>query len=127
MLVAEVKASVLSFSSSSVDVLSPKPVPRTSASSWTSGLGLFLRASERCFPTAPASLNESKKPRSAGETSSADPGPPFCSVSHSCSVKSALLAMGDLLYGFVEAEVTAEGAFVVQHHRAVPPALVVRG
>src|SRR5436190_902475 len=64
-----------------------------SASSRTSSLEPRFLASATCLPSAPASLKESKKPRSLSDTSSPAPVTPFCNDSHSCSVKSAFLAM----------------------------------
>src|SRR5215216_2743705 len=126
MLVAAFNASVVSRSTSSGDVRSPNPVPRICASSWISGLALFFRASERCLPTAPASLKLSKNPRSASETSNADPVTPFCSVSHSGSVKSALPAMVASVRLIPASVSELEVSLVVEHCRPVRPALAVR-
>jgi hypothetical protein len=73
--------------------VSPKPVPRVSASRRTRGLSEFLRASARCFPIAPASLNVSKKPRSLTATKSPAPVAPRCRVSISESVSASVATL----------------------------------
>src|SRR5215211_4788845 len=85
-------ASSVPRSTSSGDALRPNPLLRVSPSSRTSSLVLFLRASARCFASAPASLKVSKKLRSLSATSIPAPVTPLCNVSHSCSLTLVLSA-----------------------------------
>ena len=71
------KSLVFEYIAESGDEVTPKPVPRTSASSRTSSLVLLCFAAATCFASAPASLNESKKLLSLNDTSSPAPRTPL--------------------------------------------------
>jgi hypothetical protein len=55
------------------------------------GLSELDRAAATCLESAPASLNESKNPRSLTETSRPAPIAPLCRVSISSSVNVSLM------------------------------------
>src|SRR5262245_11610600 len=92
-VLAVCSAATVSVSTLSGEDESPNPVPCTAATSRMSSLELLPLASARCLASAPASLNVSKKLRSLSETSKPLPTTPLCSASHSCSVKSAFVAI----------------------------------
>src|SRR5205814_5543513 len=79
------------------EAVKPNPLPCVEASSRMSSLLLFSCSSPRYFARAPASPNVSVKSRSLIDTSIPAPVTPFSIAFHSCSVKSALLAITTFL------------------------------